>query len=290
LAIDYDKLKAWHFPEIVQTYTERDCILYALGLGLGWNPVDPAQLAYVWERNLRVLPTFGLVLAKPAFWQKDPATGIDWRRMLHGEEGIVLHRPLPHSATVSGRTRICAIVDKGQDRGALIGVERVIREHETGDPLATVTSTIFCRGDGGFGNREDRLPAPHPLPERAPDAVVTSPTVNQTALVYRLLGGENPIHVDPDLARQSGFERPILQGLCLFGIATQAAITAFCDGEPNAVRELHVRFTAPAYPGETIRTELWRDGDVVSFRAFAQERSSMVLSNGRARIDAAARK
>ena len=284
MAIDYDRLKAWRFDEIVQSYTGRDCILYALGLGLGSNPVDPAHLAYVWERNLRVMPTFGLVLAKPAFWQKDPATGIDWRRMLHGEEGIVLHKPLPPAATVIGRTRIGAIVDKGRDRGALIGVLRVICEQQSGEPLATVTSTIFCRGDGGFGDRGDTLPAPHPLPARAPDAVVASATVNQTALVYRLLGGENPIHVDPDLARQSGFERPILQGLCMFGIATHAVIATFCDGDPDAVRDLRVRFTAPAYPGETIRTELWRDGDVVSFRAFADEREVVVLSNGRAKI------
>src|SRR6187549_1989889 len=124
MAIDYDKLKAWRFPEIVQTYTGRDCILYALGLGLGWDPVDPQQLAYVYEKDLKVMPTMGLVLGKPAFWQKNPETGIDWLRMLHGEEGITLHRPLPAAATIVGRSRITAIVDKGKDRGALIGVER----------------------------------------------------------------------------------------------------------------------------------------------------------------------
>jgi acyl dehydratase len=287
MPIDYDKLKAWRFPQITQAYSARDCILYALGLGLGWDPVAPDQLAYLYEKTgaeLKVMPTMGLVLGKPAFWQKDPGTGIDWVRMLHGEEGIVLHRPIPPAATIVGRSRITAIVDKGTERGALIGVERIVSDASSGDPIATVTSVIFCRGDGGFGDRGDTLPAPHPLPGRAPDATASFPTVNQTALVYRIHGGDNLIHVDPDVARKAGYERPILQGLCMFGIATHAAIGQFAGGNPHRIRSLRVRFSAPAYPGETIRTELWRDGNVVSFRSFAAERNVMALNNGRAEV------
>jgi acyl dehydratase len=281
MPINYDKLMNWPFGDVEQTYTVRDTMLYALGLGLGADPLDEAQLRFVYEDGLQALPTMPVVLAGPGFWVKDPESGVDWVKVLHGEQGIQLHRPLPAAATVVGRTRITEIVDKGPDRGALIFSERTIRDKATGALLATTTSTTFARGDGGFGGPSRPTPEPHRLPERAPDAVCDLPTLPQAALVYRLSGDYNPLHADPKVAARAGFRAPILHGLCTLGVAGHAILRTQCGYDPARFRSLRLRFSAPVYPGETIRTEMWRDGDVISFRARVVERDAVVLNNGR---------
>ena len=284
MAIDYDKLKNWDFGEIEQTYTTKDSILYALGLGLGADPMDERQLRFVYEDGMAALPTMSVVLGYPGFWLKDPETGVDWVKVLHGEQGIIVHKLLPAEGTVVGKTRVTEIIDKGEGRGALILSERDVVDKASGDLLATLTSTTFARGDGGFGGPEGPSPKPHALPERDADEVCDLPTLPQAALIYRLSGDFNPLHADPKVAVAAGFERPILHGLCTLGVAGHALLKTACGYDPARFKSMALRFSAPVYPGETIRTEIWRDDGVVSFRSSVVERDVVVLNNGRAEV------
>jgi acyl dehydratase len=236
------------------------------------------------EPELVALPTMAAVLGTSGFWFRDPATGVDWKQVLHGEQGIELHRPLPAATTVLAQTRVTEVIDKGEGRGALIYSRREIRDKHSGEPLATLSSTTVARGNGGFGGPATAQPRPHTLPEREPDAVCDLPTVPQAALVYRLSGDPNPLHADPAVARAAGFNAPILHGLCTLGIAGHAVLRTCCDYDPARFGSLQLRFSAPVYPGETIRTEMWRDGEVVSFRSLALERNVTVLNNGRVEL------
>jgi acyl dehydratase len=284
MPIDYDKLMAWRIPETRQRYSARDTMLYALGVGLGADPLDERQLRFVYEKELQTLPTYPVVLGYPGFWLNDPATGVDCVRLVHGEQGLRIHRLPPPEGEVIGTTRVTGIVDKGHGKGALIYTGREIRDATSGELLCSLTSTTFCRADGGFGGPAGPAPPMHPLPERAPDAVCELPTLSRAALIYRLSGDYNPLHAEPSVARAAGFERPILHGLCTFGVAGHAILKSVCDYDPTRVISINVRFSSPVYPGETIRTEIWRDGGIVSFRARAIERNVMVLNNGCAEI------
>jgi acyl dehydratase len=281
MTIDYDTLLNWPFPEIEQTYTEKDSILYALGVGLGNDPLDERQLRYVFEEpELIALPTMAAVLGTPGFWLREASTGVTWETLLHGEQGIELHRPLPSAATVVAQTRVTDILDKGEGRGALIYTERHIQNRNTGESLATLTSTTVARSDGGFGGPSVTQPRPHPLPDRPADRVCDLTSVPQAALIYRLSGDPNPLHASPEVARSAGFDAPILHGLCTLGIAGHAVLKSCLDYEAQRFHSMQLRFSAPVYPGETIRTEMWLEGNNISFRAIAIERNIVVLNNG----------
>jgi len=285
MPFDPDTLINWPFEPIEHTYDFRDTILYALGVGLGGDPLDEDQLRFVFEEpELAALPTMAVVLAYPGFWIRDPRTGIDWVKILHGEQGLTIHAPLPAAATVVATTKVTDILDKGADKGALIYTRRTIVDQATGRDLATVTATAFARGDGGFGGPSGPAPAPHTLPDRAPDEVCDLPTLPQAALIYRLSGDLNPLHASPAVAKAAGFERPILHGLSTYGVAGHAILRTQCGYDPAKLTSMDLRFSAPVFPGETIRTEMWRDGAVVSFRATALERGIVVLNNGRAEV------
>lgn len=284
MPIDYERLLNRPFPELQQTYTEKDSILYALGVGIGGDPTDERQLPFVYEQDQQALPTMGVVLAYPGFWLKEADTGVDWVKVLHGEQGIELHRPLRPSGTVTGQTRVTAIIDKGPGKGALLYSERKVYDKKDGTLLCTLSSTSFCRGDGGFGGPTAPVKPPHPIPDGAPELVCDLPTFPQSALIYRLSGDRNPLHADPKVARAAGFPKPILHGLATFGVAAHAVLRTVCDYRPERLRSLAVRFSAPVYPGETIRTELWREGAIVSFRSRVVERDVVVLNNGRAEL------
>lgn len=285
MALDVDAVMNWPFEDVEQRYTVRDSILYALGVGFGHDPLDRADLPFVFEEpQLQAVPTMAVVLAGPGFWVRDPRSGVDWTKVLHGEQGLTLHRPLPAEATVIGRTRVTGILDKGPGKGALIFSERVIRDADSGETLATCTSTTFARGDGGNGGTLDSAPAPHALPDRAADQIVDLPTLPQSALIYRLSGDPNPLHASPDVAAKAGFKAPILHGLCTLGVAGHAILRAACDNDPARLGSMNLRFSSPVYPGETIRTEIWRDGGTVSFRSRVLERDLVVLNNGHAVI------
>lgn len=281
MAIDPDKLFAIAIPEVVQTYGEHETILYALGLGLGLDPLSEEALGFVTEPHLKALPTMATVLGYPGFWLRNLDTGVDWVKVLHGEQGVVLHRPLAAHGRVAGRTRVVDIIDKGSGKGALIYVERKIIDLEREEPVATLTQTVFCRGDGGFGGPKREMPPQHPLPERAPDLVCDLPTSPQSALIYRLSGDSNPLHSDPAVAKAAGYPRPILHGLATFGVAGYAVVKSICGGDPSRLTAISGRFSAPVFPGETIRTEMWREGRIFSFRARVPEREVIAVTNGR---------
>ena len=284
MPIEYDKLLALKIPEVVQTYTEKDAILYALGVGLGHDPTNPDELPFVYEKNFKVLPTFAAVLGWPGFWARDLDTGIDWVKLVAGEQGLVLHRPLKPRGTVVGKTRVTEIIDKGPGKGALVFSERTVTDQESGEKIATATQTTFCRGDGGFGGPPRDAPPPHPIPERPPDLVCDLPTRREAALIYRLSGDPNPLHVDPAVALAAGFPRPIMHGLATFGVAGYAVLKSLCGYDPARLASIAGRFSSPVFPGETIRTEMWNDGHAVSFRVRVLERDVIALNNGRAEI------
>ena len=258
-----------------------DVILYHLGIGAALGkPTDPAELAYTYEQRLVVLPSFGVVPAFRALVEaatgQVPGLQINPVMVLHGEQDLEVHKPIPTSATVEHRPRIASIYDKG--KAALITVE--VESGLAGDPLFTNRFTIFARGEGGFGGDPDSPPPGNAPPEREPDAVVESPTMSHQALIYRLSGDKNPLHADPDFAKLGGFDTPILHGLCTYGIACKAAVDSLLGRDVTAVARYQVRFTGVVFPGETVVTSLWREGDRIILSATTKERSEKpVLSN-----------
>lgn len=284
MPIDYQTLMNWRFEDLEHRYTERDTMLYALGVGLGTRSTDADELRFVYEHDLQALPTMAVVMGYPGFWAKDPRTGIDWKRLLHGEQGLTIFKPLPPAGTVIGRTRITGLIDKGKEKGAVLLSERDVIDKASGDLLCKVTMSAVLRGDGGFGGPTGPAPRPHGIPHHTPDLTCDLPTLPQAALIYRLSGDYNPLHVDPAVAAAAGFHRPILHGLCTYGVVGHALLKAVCDYRVERLRSMQVRFSAPVYPGETIRTEIWHGHGAVSFRARAVERDIVVINNGYAEI------
>jgi len=278
--IDYEKLLNFPIPEVRQRVTPRDAVFYALSVGLGQDPLDKRQLDYVdAHRRLRVLPSMAVVLGHPGFWLSNPATGVDAVRLVHGEQSITLHHPLPAEGEIIGRTRVTGLVDKGEGKGALLYSEKEVIEAATGKVLAVTGSTTFLRADGGFGGPSGPVKPVNPIPESAPDITVDLPTRPEQALYYRLNGDDNPLHADPDVAERAGFPRPILHGLCTLGVVAHALLRELGNYDPAAMKSLALRFSSPVYPGETIRTEIWRNG---AFRARVVERDVVVVNNGAA--------
>ena len=284
MAIDYDKFLALKIPDAEQSYDAKDCILYALGVGLGLDPVNEDELPFVYEKNLKVLPTQGTVLASPGFWLRELDTGVDWVKLVHGEHSMAMHKPLAGSGTLTSKSRVLDVLDKGEGKGAIVYSERTLSDKASGDLIATIVQTTFCRGDGGFGGPARPQRPVHAIPERAPDLVCELPTRPEAALIYRLSADLNPLHVEPAVAKAAGFAKPILHGLATFGVAGHAIIKTVCGYDPARLASVAARFSAPVYPGETIRTELWRDGAVISFRARIVERDVIAINNGRAEL------
>lgn len=275
------------FEPVAQHYGWRDSALYALGLGMGSDPLDEDELLYVFEgRQQHAVPSQCMTMGWPEFWQADPATGIDWVNILHGEESFDLHRPLPLKAAIRATHRISAVTDKGVGRGALVYFDTEIVDADSGDALASLRATHFLRGDGGCGSHGTPPPVVPALRESAaPTASITYRTIPQAALLYRLVSHDYmPIHADPVVARQAGFERPISHGLNTMGLACRAILKRFSPRRPERLRSMFVRFAQPAYPGETIRVELFDEGDKLRFRALAVERNVIVLDRGECRL------
>lgn len=290
MALDYALMKNWPIAEMTQEYAKKDVILYALGLGAATtNPVAQEDLQFVYERGLAALPTYATLLAGSGAWMGDPRLGIRLDKVLHGEQFLTIHKPLPVSGAVTGREKVQEIYDKGADKGAVLYMVRELCDAASGELLATSGWSVFMRGNGGFGGTAVGQPVPHALPAgRAPDASVDLITRPEQAVLYRLSGDDNPLHIDPALARSVGFEQPILHGMCTYGIAGRAILKLCCDNDPARLRQLDVRFASPVYPGETLRTELWHEGPGrAAFRVTAVERDLVVLNNGYAEFAAA---
>jgi len=280
MPIDPEALLRHEIPDVRERLTARDAVLYALSVGLGQDPLDARQLDFVdHHRAFRALPFMAVVLGHPGFWLSDPRTGVDAVRLVHGEQGIAVHRPFPIGGEIVGRTRVTGLVDKGPGRGALLYTQKRVEDAADGTLLATATATVFLRGDGGFGGPPGPVRPPHPMPGTAPDHVVDLPTRPEQALLYRLNGDDNPLHADPAVAEAAGFPRPILHGLCTLGVVGHALLRTLGGYDPARFQALDLRFSAPVFPGETIRTEIWNDG---AFQARVVGRDVLVVSNGRA--------
>ena len=283
MAIDYTRLMARPLAEKTHRYSWRDTVLYALGLGLGTNPTDRDELQFVYEKGLRALPTMAVVLGHPGFWVSEPDTGIDFRKVVHGEQSLTIHTPMPAEGVMIARNSVDEIIDKGEGRGALLRVRRDLIDEATGVLQSTQIMSMFCRGDGGFGGPSIGKPQPDgAIPDRAPELSITRVIPPQAALIYRLSADLNPLHADPAVAEAAGFPRPILHGLATFGIAGYAVLSAVANSAPEAMRELSSRFSAPVFPGESLRVDIWTNADEAVFRCTAVEREKVVLDRGRA--------
>ncbi len=286
MPVTYEHLMSLATGDIAISYSQRDTILYALSIGMGRDPLDARELDYVCEgRPLKTLPSQAYVVARPPLI---PTSGLDFRKVLHGEQEIVMARPLPAAGALVASSRISAVHDKGRDKGAVVMVETTAREASSQDVLFTATATIFARGDGGIGGPTVPAPKPHALPDRSPDLVVTAQTRPDQALLYRLTGDANPLHADPAVAAAAGYRRPILHGMCTFGIACREVLAHVCGYDHARISSLKARFTAPVFPGDTIESDLWIDGNAVSFRSRVPGRAGVVLDNGRCELRAEA--
>lgn len=281
MPVDLERLQALRIVT-PHSYTSKDVMLYALGLGLGADPLDPKQLAFTYEGALQVLPTFGGVMGYPGFWPKDRLElGINWQKLLNGEQGIRIHRPLPVEGDELGTMVVDRVIDKGTGKGSILYISREVTDKASGELLCTVTNTVVLRGDGGFGGAVGTADPVAVIPAREPDLVVDWPTLPQAALIYRLSGDYNPLHADPAVARQGGFERPILHGSASWGMAGHALLQALCAGDPQRFCRFHVRFTSPAYPGDLQQTQIWKtSAGEAAFRVVVPERGVTVLDNG----------
>ena len=287
MPIDYEKIMQIDIPPVEQTLTPRDTMLYALGVGLGADPMDEQQLQYVYDKNLKALPTMAIILGYPGPWHATLNTGITRSHVVHGEQGFVIHKPLPVEGVVTGKTMLKAVLDKGADKGALLLTETEVRGKTNGELICTLTSTTFCRKDGGFGGPATisgpQKPVPK-IPERAPDKICDIATLPQAALIYRLSGDYNPLHAEPAYAARAGYKQPILHGRGTFSVAGHAILKTCCDYDAAKFKSMEGRFSSPVYPGETIRTEMWIDGAAVTFRATVPTRGVTVLNNSMAKI------
>lgn len=279
MPVTYDGLMSLKSEGDVFTYGDRDTMLYALGVGMGRDPMNEAELPFVYENGLKTVPTLATVIA----WGQRTIgrADINYLMVVHGEQRLTVHKPLPASATIIADERVVAAVDKGAGKGALIYTEKVIRLKDSNEKLCTLGGTIFARGDGGFGGPSTGGPEPHPIPERKPDATAENDTRVDQALLYRLSGDRNPLHSDPKIAKMAGFPRPILHGLCTYGTVCRGVLQTICHYDHTMITGFDVRFSSPVFPGETIVTEMWKDKNVVSFRSKVKERDVVVINNGK---------
>ncbi|WP_395695533.1 MaoC/PaaZ C-terminal domain-containing protein [Nocardioides sp.] len=255
MPIDPDVAIGAELGSLEFTWTESDVLLYHLAIGA-------TDLSYTLETaGLQVLPSFGVVA--PTFHASDPppldlpGCDIDLAQVVHGSQSIAVEGPLATSGSATVTTRISEIWDKG--KAAVIWQEGVATAPD-GRRLWTTRSSIFVRGEGGWGGDRGSS-APVELPDRAPDLDATYDVLPQQALLYRLCGDRNPLHADPEFARRAGFPAPILHGLCSYGIVLRTLTDGVLDGDASRVAGFGVRFSGVVFPGETIRTRAWREGD-----------------------------
>lgn len=281
--LDLKKLSAYKIPDTEMTLTRRDTILYNLGVGLGADPVDEAQLDFARPDTLRAMPSMATMIAMPYAWIRKADVGFGGKSV-HAGIRFRLHDTLPVEGDFTSVNQVGEILDKGPGKAAIVSNERKIYDKATGKLIVEIRSTNMFRGDGGFGAPRDPAEPPVTLPERAPDAVHEMPTLPQQGLLYQLNGDYNPLHNDPETARRQGFPRPILHGLCTYGITCHALLRHLCDYDPSLIRMMTANFTRPVYPGETIAIRVWgasggaffqtvvpgRDNEVVLDRGFVE--------------------
>lgn len=281
MPIDYPAVLGLKTENVPYSWTERETMLYALGVGMGSDPLDERELqfvneAYLTPKALKVVPTFASVCV----WGARPGA-MDLNRVMvvDGERDIVFHKPLPVAASVTADSHVRGVFDKGKEKGAIIQNETVVKD-AAGEKIVTIASASFARGDGGFGGPSQGMPEPHQIPRRSPDRSLDIAIPPDQALIYRLSGDRNPLHSDPEFAGRAGFPRPILHGMCTYGLTCRAVLQTYADYDPSAFRRHRARFSAPVFPGEIITIDLWKDGNSVSFEARVPKRNVAVVRNG----------
>lgn len=281
MQFDPKKLAALKIPARRQRYGLEERRLYALGIGCGIEASEPRELAYAGPDAPLVSPAIATTVGAPGFWLRNLPTGIDWRHVVHGELLLTLHRPMPVDGDMTGRSRIVEIIDKGEGRAALVVAERELRESETGTLYAVITDTFYLIGAGGFGGANKPTRRLAAVPDRAHDLEVSRQTHTQMAFLHRMSGDNNPVHTDPVIARELGYDRPILHGVSTYGVACQALVQGLCEGAPERVQSMACRFAAPVYPGQRISIEAWHTGPgEAAFLARIVSTGAIVLSHG----------
>ena len=277
MPLNVEAIRAHRFETFEQSVSDKDAMLFALSVGVAADPMDSDELRYVFEQNLQTFPTLPIVLGYPGPWMLDPRFGINRQMIVHGTQRLEVHAPLRIGVPFVASNRVLALVDKGPEGGAIIVVERSLRDKLTGELLARVESGIFCRADGGFGGQR-QLPRDFRVaPDRAPDDSIDMPTQPNQALWYRLNGDRNPLHASPAFAARAGFARPILHGLCTYSVAAHGLMKL---NPGRALNMIETRFSKPVYPGETLRLEAWNEAGGMAFRAKVDSRGAVVLDRG----------
>ncbi len=251
--------------------------------------MDRGQLRFVYEKDLKVLPSMAAVIGSPGSWWRTPETKVTWHKVLHAQQDVVFHRPLPIVGLMHAHNRLTHLHDRGPEKGAIVGLMREIYDSDN-QLVATAARIEVLRGDGGFSSHDgrhdsppDRLPAI--TTDLPPSATIELPILPQGALLYRLNGDPNPLHADPVVAKQAGFKQPIFHGLGSFGFAAHAILKSCCNLDPQILKRLALRFTSPVYPGETLRFSIWRrNAHLVNFQAHSKEREILVLDCGLAEL------
>ncbi|GBE67288.1 dehydrogenase [Mycobacterium sp. MFM001] len=280
MPINPDVALGAEFGDVEFSWTASNVQLYNLALGAGADPMNPSELSYVIDHKPQVLPTFGCVAASfndieppKVSW---PGVDIDLAKILHASEQVSVPAPLPPSGSARAVSRIVEVWDKG--KAAVVVLETAVTALD-GSPLWTQRRSIFARGEGGFGG--ERGPSTTTdAPDRAPDVELEMPTLPQQALLYRLCGDRNPLHSDPEFAAAAGFPKPILHGLCTFGITCKAIVDACLDSDVSRVASYGARFAGVVFPGETLRAQLWRENDRVVGHVVAPGRDDAVVLSG----------
>ena len=277
MPIDPSKAVGFELGEGQYTYTKDQVILYHLGLGAGNPATERGELEYTYEKNLKVLPSFGVIPTFGAMGGLASVPGLEFNfaMLLHGEQDLEIHQPIPPDATITNKGKVAEIWDKGK---AALVVLQVDSSDESGKPLFTNRFSLFLRGEGGFGG-EPGPKAGNVPPDRDPDGVIESPTLPQQALIYRLSGDKNPLHADPEFAKMGGFDTPIIHGLCSYGIVCKAVVDGVLGGDVTKVARYQVRFAGVGYPGETYLTSYWKEGDQILIQAKSKERDAIIISN-----------
>lgn len=289
MPISYDHIMSLKTEGTVSSYSDKETMLYALGIGFGRDPMNEDELPFVYEgmndpNYLKPVPTMATVIQWGGGALRE--SGINYLMVVHGEQRVTLHRPLPSAATIIGDERVIGAFDKGAGKGAVIVTEKSIRLKDTNEPLCTLVSSTFARGDGGFGGPSTGAPEPHPIPERKPDATYEASILDDQAFIYALSGDRNPLHRDPKIAKAAGFPKPIIHGLCTYGTTCRAIITNVLGHDAAKIVGYDVRFSSPVFPGETVLVDVWKDGNVVSFRARLKEREIVAINNGKCTLSA----
>jgi len=263
-----------------RSWTSTDALLYALGVGAGMDDPTGAELDFTTENSRdvtqRVLPTMGVVLQASGL-PLSQLGEVNLAMMLHGEQGITLHREIPVEGTLESTSTITGIWDK--TKGAVVDTEASTVLADGGEPLFTTRTSLFFRGEGGWGG--DRGPSiTVDIPDSAPDVEISYGTRSDQALLYRLNGDRNPLHSDPQFAADGGFPKPILHGLCTYGFTGRALLNGLCDGDPGHFGSMDARFTSPVMPGEKLTVRMWRTNDGALFRTHGSD-DRVVLDAGR---------